>query len=133
MKSIIKFLSVVIFPISIFSACQKNDSVTADPSKVTIAVLSPDSTHLYHKGDTINISANVTYISELHGYSLEIKDSMDNTVYSSDIDIHQDHFSITEKWVDTISTAKKLTLYLHVEIDHNGNEASKTVTILTTP
>jgi Domain of unknown function (DUF4625) len=133
MKSIIKFLSVVIIPIFIFSACQKNDTAKPDPSKVTIAVLSPDSTHLYHKGDTISISANVTYIAELHGYSLEIKDSMDNTVYSSDIDIHQDRFSFAEKWVDTISTAKKLTLYLHVEIDHNGNEASKTVTILTTP
>jgi len=121
-------LSFSIFTAIIFTACQKKDDTQPDPQKVTINLLSPASEQIVHYGDTLQLSADISYPSELHGYEIELSDSASGNVYfSDDQHVHSDHFSIRETWPDTLRQNTRLMLKITVEIDHNGNEAVKTV------
>lgn len=126
-------LILSIFTAVIFAACQKKDDTQPDPQKVTINLLSPATEQTSHHGDTLHMNADVNYISELHGYEIELSDSATGNVYfSDDQHVHSDHFSIREIWPDTLSQNTRLMLKITVEVDHDGNVATKTVYINST-
>jgi len=121
-------LTLSIFTAIIFTACQKKDNTQPDPQKVTIDLLSPASEQVVHHGDTLQMNADISYVSELHGYEIELSDSATGNIYfADDQHVHSDHFSIREIWPDTLSQNARLKLKITVEVDHNGNEAVKTV------
>ena len=110
------------------AACQKDKTPAAEPSKVTISISAPVAGAIYHKGDTVNITAAVGYISQMHGYELKIKNKSTGIVYfTADEDVHASAFNVNQQWVDTLSSAAALELEITAEIDHNGNEAEKQV------
>ena len=83
---------------------------------------------IIHNGDSLSISADVSYISELHGYEVKLTNSQTGAVlFDDDQHVHDDHFSIRESWLDTFSAPATLNLLITVEIDHDGNEAKKEV------
>jgi hypothetical protein len=122
-------LSFTICTAVLFTACQKKDNTQPDPQKVTMSIASPAAEQTIHTGDTLRMDADVSYISELHGYEITLSDTAGHIYFSDDQHVHSDHFSIHETWPDTLNQNTRLMLQLTVEIDHNGNEATKTVYI----
>jgi len=110
------------------AGCQKKDNTVATPSNVDISIASPTSSLVYHSGDTVFVNADVTYSSELHGYEVKITDTASGfVVYDDDQHLHDDHFSIRDKWVNTGSTALVYKLAIIVAIDHDGNNVEKDI------
>lgn len=122
MKQHIQIAIIAFSAIGVLSACQKKDDTPAQPAKVVISVSSPTTGQIYRKGDSIYINASVSYISELHGYELQLKNKNTGTIlYAVDEHVHSDAFTINKAWSDTLSTAADLQLEITAEIDHDGN------------
>ena len=116
------------------AACQRSDDVTPDANKVAIVITNPTEGQTFHRGDTVFMNAAVQYVSELHGYELTITNVANNAVlFDEDDHVHDDHFTISNYWVDTLSQPADLKINLTAEIDHNGNEADKSILIKTQP
>lgn len=122
MKQHIQIAIIAFGIIGILGACQKKDNTPAQPAKVVINVSSPANGQLYRKGDSVYINASVSYISELHGYELQLKNkNTGDVLYATDEHVHSDAFTIKEAWLDTLSAATDLQLEITAEIDHEGN------------
>lgn len=116
------------------SACQKKDDTVPTPSDVSIDISAPANGQIFHKGDTVKINAKVSYTTELHGYVYSLTDSATKTVLSSNSShLHNDHFEISDTWVDTFSKAAVLQLTIQTVLNHEGDEKSKTIFIQTQP
>lgn len=116
-----------ILPVLLLSACQKKDDTTPQPDKVAISIQSPSAGQVFSKGDTIRINAQIEYISQLHGYLIEIKDSATKKlVYSTEGHTHSDRIEIQEKWVDTLTGTQHLVMEIAAIIDHNENKTTAT-------
>jgi len=133
MKPFIKY-SFLFLGISLFAACQKKDNTTPDPSKVTINVTSPMTGIIFHTGDTINVSADFSYISEMHGVAVTITDSATGEeLFEADQDLHTDHFPWAQSWVDTCTQPTTLIIKYIAFITDTGEEGNKTITVYSKP
>ena len=120
-----QFLSIVVV-CTLLCACQKNDNSAPDPSKVTISIQSPAAGQLYRSGDSIRITATVTYPSELHGYEVKVTDSATGLILYDDAEhVHDNHFSIQDIWVNTGTKSSVMKLELIADLDHNGTIAEQ--------
>lgn len=109
-------------------SCQKKDNTPATPASVSINISSPASGALYRNGDTVFIDADVSYLSELHGYEIKITDTLSGFILYDDVQhVHDDHFSIHDKFVSTAAQATGLKLSVVAAIDHDGNNAEKDI------
>lgn len=109
-------------------SCQKKDTTIASPADADIIINTPTPLQTMHQGDTLNISASVSYPTELHGYEIVISDSATDEVYFDYAEhVHADHFDIAQTWTYNGVAAKTLCLKLTTEIDHDGTEASKKI------
>lgn len=119
MKQSILFITIILFTIS----CQKKDSTSPDPAKVSIGISSPTKGQVFRIGDTVKMTATVSYLSELHGYEIKITDSATgNVLFDADEHVHDDHFDIAQTFVYADTVAATMKLELTVEIDHNGDQ-----------
>jgi hypothetical protein len=122
--------SIIIFILAGVSACQKKDTTPAQADKITIDLTNPKDGQVYHKGDTVKMQAAVSYISELHAYEMSIKNKTTNeVVYDVYEHVHSDKINIDTWWVDSVSVATELKLELTVQIDHDGHETTKEITL----
>lgn len=131
-----KHLSVIITIISttILFSCQKKDVDGYDSNKLSVTINKPTETQVFKKGDTVFISGNTTYISQLHGYSIKISNKASGETYlDMDEHLHDSSFDIATYWVDTLSQPAELILNLTVEVDHDGNEESKIINFKSQP
>lgn len=129
-----RFIVNLILTSVILSSCQKNNNVPAQPDKVTVNIISPAANQQYKKGDTLQLKAEVSYISQLHGYQVRVINAANGTVvYDLDGHNHSDKFSIDEKWVDTFSAAAELKVQFIAIIDHDKNTTTQEVQILSQP
>ncbi len=104
------------------TACQKKDTTVATTEEVQINVTSPKEGSIYKKGDTVNIVASISSITQMHGYIITIK-NMDKgtTVYETEGHTHGDNISVAEQWVNTLDEATDLQLELTGVITHDEN------------
>ena len=74
------------------------------------------------------MSGNASYIGQLHGYELKIRNKATSEVYL-DIDehLHDSSFDIQTFWVDTLDKNADLIVTITVEADHEGNSSSKEI------
>lgn len=108
--------------------CQKKDNTTPTPSAVDISIASPTASTVYHNGDTVFMNADIAYSTELHGYEVKVTDTASGLiVYDDDQHVHDDHFSIRDKWVGAGNTALVYKLAIIVALDHDGNNAEKDI------
>lgn len=118
----------------IFSSCQKKDHEGFDSSQLHVIVSKPTEAQVFSKGDTVQITGSIDYISQLHGYSISITDKKTNEVfYDLDEHLHDASFSINTYWVDTLSENAELVLKIVAEADHEGHESSKEVNFTSKP
>ncbi len=117
------------------ASCKKSESSgDPDPAQVSIIRSAPQSSQVFHKGDTVKMNAVVTAPFELHGYELIVtNETTGAVVYDVDEHVHDDHFNLEESWADTISGTAALKVMLTVELDHNGHSKSDSVMISTQP
>lgn len=131
-----KYFSILITIISttLLFSCQKKDVDGYQSDKLSIAISKPNESQIFRKGDTVFVSGTATYVSQLHGYSIQISNKATKEVYL-DIDehLHDASFTINTYWVDTLSQAADLNLELTVEVDHDGNEQSKEINFQSKP
>lgn len=128
--------SAIILPVFILlsaASCHKHHNPVADPAKVDIEFISPQSGQSFKKGDAVNIKANVSYTEELHGYEvLLINTATNTTLFTTEKHVHGGQFSINETWTDTLSAHADIKVNIKVAIDH-GNITEKSVHIKSTP
>ncbi|RYD55795.1 MAG: hypothetical protein EOP56_14625 [Sphingobacteriales bacterium] len=118
----------------LLGACQKNNNIPAQPDKVTVDVIAPSEGQQYKKGDTVRIKANVSYISQLHGYQVKIIDAESGiAVYDIDGHVHGTNVSIEEYWVDTLSIVKALKVQILAVIDHDKSTSLKEIVVHSQP
>jgi hypothetical protein len=122
--SITSFTALLLF----LASCQKKDNTLVDASQVVFSVSSPLSNQVYHKGDTVQILANISYPTELHGYEVKIIDTTTGfIVYDNPTHVHDDHFSVNEQWIDSAAQQQHLKLEVIAVIDHDGDNAIKQI------
>lgn len=130
----LKHITIIVTTLLFVTSCQKKDETTPEPAKVSITVTSPQPAQVFRKGDTVHIAAAVSYISQMHGYNLQITDKATNAVVAeTEGHVHSDKFDIKEYWVDTLSRPATLKLKIMAIIDHDGNDASAEVEFLSQP
>lgn len=123
-------ISLLVAVLMLLQACQKKDNTVATPSQVNISISSPVNGQTFHANDTVMIKADVSYATELHGYEVKITDTSTGLVLYDDAQhVHNDHFSISERWNEKPSTAATLKMEVIAEIDHDGNTANKSILI----
>lgn len=114
--------------------CQKNGSAAPDASLVSFRISSPADGQVFHPGDTASINGLVLYNGVMHGYEVKVTDSASGFILFDHAEhIHQDSFNIQEQMPMTGNTSMVLKLKLTAEIDHNGTDATKTLTLLYEP
>lgn len=123
------FSTLLILFIALFLfSCQKKDDPAFDENKLKVSIAKPSEAQIFRKGDTIFIAASADYLTQLHGYSLNITDTLSKEIYFDlDEHIHDSKFEINTFWLDTLDKETILRLQLTVEADHNGNEKTKEV------
>lgn len=127
------FLNLVLI-IVLLSSCQKDNNVPAQPDKVKMNITSPTAGRQYKKGDTLHINADVSYISQLHGYEVKIIDiASGDVIYDAEGHVHGASVNIDERWVDTLSVAKTLKVQIAAIIDHDKNTSIKEIVVNSQP
>jgi hypothetical protein len=129
----VKFFAYL-FCVFLLTACQKKDNTVADPAQVKIAITSPVQGQILHNNDTLYINSQVSYASELHGYEVMVLDTVSGFVLYDEVQhTHTDHFVIGDKWLVSVTKVTTLKLVVIANIDHNGLNARKELTIVVQP
>jgi hypothetical protein len=132
----IKYFSIfttLFCTLALFS-CQKKESRGFDNNQLNISIVKPIESQIFQKGDTIFIAASAEYLSQLHGYSLNIVDTTSKKSYFNlDDHLHDSKFNIETFWVNTLNENAILRLQLTVEADHDGHQKTKEVIFKVTP
>jgi len=115
-------------------SCQKKDNTPATADQVQINIMSPNPGQMFQNGDSVHINAKVTFVTELHGYELKITDTSSGFIVYDDAEhVHDDHFDISDIWVNNVTQATALRLDLTAVVDHDGTVATKTLYLQTHP
>lgn len=133
MKFLNRF-STILFSTATLVSCQKSDDTPTQPDKVTINITSLQDGQQFKKGDTVNIRGSVSYISQLHGYELTLKSkSTGKELFYYYEHAHGDNVTINQSWTDTLTQADTIQLILTAEIDHDGNQSTKELSLKSQP
>jgi hypothetical protein len=118
----------------LIASCQKKDTTPVDRSKVTVSFNDPASGMIYHKGDTVQINASISYISEIVGVGVEIIDTTTGeSLFEADHDLHTDHYTLSESWIDTVSDSRSLQVRVSVFVAHDTEPAKQWAYFVTQP
>jgi len=117
----IKFKNLLVFALfPLTMSCQKKDNTPVDTTKVTVLFNGLTYGQVFHKGDTIQVNANVSYPGEIVGIFVDISDSTTDSLYYQDnADIHTNNFLFQRSWVDTLSAAATLQIKITVFLANN--------------
>jgi len=120
--------------IATYTACQKKDNTPVQPDKIAIDIKSPVNGSIFKKGDTLHINADVAYQSQLHAYEISIKNNNTKEVVFDEYQhVYTDKFNINTSWVDSLQEETDLTMQVIVQIDHEGHQSIKELTLHSKP
>lgn len=129
-----KNLLLYIVPAIVLLSCQKKEEQAATPTKATIIINSPATGQVISKGDSVAISADISYVSLMHGYITEIRNlKTGNLVYTNEDHTHGDKLKVAEKWMDTLNEQTDLLLRVIAVIDHNNTQAVDSIIFKSQP
>ncbi len=103
-------------------SCQKKETTIAVPDDLQINISTPTEGAVYKKGDNVAIKADILYISQLHGYIVQITDEDGTILFETEGHSHGDKITIEEYWNDTLSYSANLNLLLTAVVDHDENQ-----------
>ena len=124
----------IIALVGVFASCQKQDATVPDLSKVTVTYNTPINRLTFHKGDTVNIDANIGYTNEINGVMVQIIDSAaDQVIFQDDQDLHTDKFRLQRTWVDTYANNARLKVVITTAIANGTKFAENNIYFYTQP
>lgn len=116
------------------TSCQKHDDTPAQPDKVAIDITSLRDGQTFKKGDVIKMQGTISYISQLHGYQLTLKNKeTGKEIFYHYEHTHSDQVNFNQSWSDTLSQPATIQLLLTAEIDHDGNSGQKELILNSQP
>ncbi|OSZ79593.1 hypothetical protein CAP35_15490 [Chitinophagaceae bacterium IBVUCB1] len=123
----------VILVCTMLVGCQK-DNNKPQPDKVQISVSSLYNGQVFRKGDTIHIDGKISYISSLHGYSIVLKNKqLNKELFTHYEHTHSNEVPFSKSWVNTLADSTDLFLVITGEIDHDGNNGTKELNLVSQP
>jgi len=123
MKTIeLRTITIIILLAGILSCQKKETVVTTEPGALQINISSPSEGTIVKKGDQVAIKADISYISQLHGYIVQITLDDGTIVFETEGHAHSDKITVEEYWNDTLSYEANLNLLLTAVVDHDENQ-----------
>ncbi|MFN4886655.1 MAG: hypothetical protein ACK5HD_10620 [Bacteroidota bacterium] len=99
-----------------------------DENNATITISSPDPAVYFVGGDTIFIQGSVVAESEMHGMTIQLlNDANDSVMYTYSNEEHLASYTFNQFYVNQVAEHMDVRLEVVVELDHDGNEAKKTM------
>ena len=113
----------------VFNACENEDQhPDLSTSDISLLINSPTDTQEFEANDTVFISATIDAPIEMHGYEVHLTRLADTVeVLTKDIDLHTNHFTINETYINPGLVHSDMELEIIAMIDHNGQSTSKKV------
>jgi hypothetical protein len=110
------------------TSCKKKTTEPASAADVQINITSPAEGAVYHAGDSVHVTAAISFNGVLHGYEVNVMDTATgNVVFDVDEHVHKDTFVVNQAFLVTGSEPITMKLRLVTEVDHNGTVAEKQV------
>jgi hypothetical protein len=92
------------------------------------SITSPEVQSYYVGGDTIRIIASVVGDSELYGLSVQLlNDANDSVLFTYSNEEHLTSYNFNQFYVNQVTEHMDVRLEVIAELDHEGNEAKKTM------
>jgi hypothetical protein len=113
----------------VFNACE-NEAEHHDLSAkdINLVINSPTDTQEFEADDTVFINSTIDAPEEMHGYEVHLKRLADTVeVLTKDIDLHTNHFTIKETYINPGLVHSDMELEIVAIIDHSGKSTSKKV------
>lgn len=99
-----------------------------DENNATITISSPDSAVYFVGGDTIFIQGSVVAESEMHGMTIQLlNDANDSVMFTYSNEEHLASYTFNQFYVNQVAEHMDVRLEVVAELDHDGNEAKKTM------
>lgn len=129
----ILFLTGILL-LSVICACKKGEQPTAEQPTATIVITNPQPGQEIKGGTEVAIQAQIKGDVNLHGYEVIIvnKQSSD-TLFETNSHTHAKELQVNEVWIDTLSQAADLEVYIKTELNHEGASVTKKVSFKSTP
>lgn len=113
-------VTVVIF---VLISCHRHEENSA-----TITISSPDPALYFVGGDTVFIQGSVVAKSEMHGLTIQLlNDANDSVMYTYSNQEHLSSYNFNQFYVNEVANHTDVRLEVTAELDHDGNEAKKTM------
>jgi len=107
----------------LFAGCSKDKE-----NKISFNILTPEMESYYFGGDTIFIQGSVVAESEMHGMTIQLlNDANDSVMYTYSNEEHLASYTFNQFYVNQVAEHMDVRLEVVVELDHDGNEAKKTM------
>jgi hypothetical protein len=92
------------------------------------SIISPEVQSYYVGGDTIRIIGSVVGDSELYGLSVQLlNDANDSILFTYSNEEHLTSYNFNQFYVNQVAEHMDVRLEVVAELDHEGNEAKKTM------
>lgn len=131
MKQIITLskYGLIVALIIVAAACTKKEQAPPEPT-IVIDIQSPVEGAVFASGDTVKLLASISSPVDLHGYEWRIKDKQSGAELKLVTEhAHGRQISISGVYVNTVSAGTQAELEIVAEIDHEGDEARKSLSI----
>jgi hypothetical protein len=120
---------LIIALVLLFSSCKKSGETVPEPT-IIINIQSPVEGMVLAQGDTLYLNATISSPVEIHGYEWKIKDKANGTDLKWVTEhAHGKNFTISGEYVNQVSAKTEAELEIVVEVNHEGEEARKTVSV----
>ncbi|MBM3449127.1 MAG: hypothetical protein FJX90_08485 [Bacteroidetes bacterium] len=116
------YIALVVVLFTLLS-CHRHEENSA-----TITISSPDPAVYFVGGDTIFIQGSVVAESEMHGMTIQLlNDANDSVMYTYSNEEHLASYTFNQFYVNQVAEHMDVRLEVVAELDHDGNEAKKTM------
>ena len=116
--------------ITLFS-CHKHED---EASTATITFMEPSENDTIAFGSEIHVEGTVTGDAELHGYTIGIVNTTDNsTVFSVGSSSHASSYAFHEHWMNNVTDTLNMRVTVEAILTHDGQKTSKSVNVVCLP
>ncbi len=122
MRYVLSFV-IVFVVLALVNGCSKGKENNA-----YFSIASPEVQSYYVGGDTVRIIGSVVGDSELYGLSVQLlNDANDSVLFTYSNEEHLTSYNFNQFYVNQVAEHMDVRLEVVAELDHEGNEAKKTM------
>jgi hypothetical protein len=130
MKNIHLIFLGLVLTFSIFSCHKHEDEATT----ANITLMEPGDNDTIAFGSEIHVEGTISSNGELHGYTLEIVNSGDNSiVFSKSSSTHASSYAFHEHWMNNVSDTTNMRITIDAMLNHDGLKTSKSINVVCLP